>query len=244
MLVIRRKSRSGALKQFSGIDDGRVSRALRAGVLQRRWPSAVVSRRTLWNFLRRESSAFLASGGGISSDLFLLVEPVVTQPCRPSPCGPNSQCREVNGQAVCSCVPGYLGSPPNCRPECVTSSECNQNEACSNQKCRNPCPGTCGVGAKCEVINHNPICSCPPRYTGDPFIRCSPIRKHLSGREDLGSDALGSRYIDNERLFLVSTISRHAARSSCEPLSAVSVRSVRRVSGCGRQSLVLVSSRV
>lgn len=105
------------------------------------------------------------------------VAPVVTQPCNPSPCGPNSQCREINGQAVCSCVPGFIGSPPACRPECVVSSECSQNEACSNQKCRNPCPGTCGVGARCEVVNHNPICSCPPRFTGDPFIRCQPIRK-------------------------------------------------------------------
>ena len=106
-----------------------------------------------------------------------VVEPVVTQPCNPSPCGPNSQCREINDQAVCSCVVGYIGSPPSCRPECVVSSECAQNEACQNQKCRNTCPGTCGVGAKCEVINHNPICSCPVRFTGDPFIRCQPIRK-------------------------------------------------------------------
>ncbi|KAJ4432717.1 hypothetical protein ANN_21354 [Periplaneta americana] len=105
----------------------------------------------------------------------LMPPPVVTQPCNPSPCGPNSQCREINGQAVCSCVPGFIGSPPACRPECVVSSECGQNEACSNQKCRNPCPGTCGVGARCEVVNHNPICSCPPRFTGDPFIRCQPI---------------------------------------------------------------------
>jgi hypothetical protein len=110
---------------------------------------------------------------------FFLVEPVKTQPCNPSPCGPNSQCREINGQAVCSCVPGYKGSPPSCRPECVVSAECAQNEACSNQKCIDPCKGTCGVGAKCSVINHNPICSCPQRYTGDPFTRCSPIRKHL-----------------------------------------------------------------
>lgn len=108
---------------------------------------------------------------------FLYVAPVVTLPCSPSPCGPNSQCREINGQAVCSCVPGFIGSPPACRPECVVSSECGQNEACSNQKCRNPCPGTCGVGARCEVVNHNPICSCPPRFTGDPFVRCQPIRK-------------------------------------------------------------------
>lgn len=100
---------------------------------------------------------------------------VVLNPCSPSPCGPNSQCREINGQAVCSCVPGYQGSPPNCRPECTINQDCPQNQACLNQKCRDPCPGTCGIGAKCVVVNHNPICSCPPRYTGDPFVRCNPI---------------------------------------------------------------------
>lgn len=108
----------------------------------------------------------------------LVIAPVYTEPCRPSPCGPYSQCRAVNGQAVCSCVPGYVGSPPACRPECIVNSDCGRNEACSSQKCRDPCPGTCGVGARCEVVNHNPICSCPPRYTGDPFTRCRPIRKH------------------------------------------------------------------
>ncbi|XP_046389831.1 neurogenic locus notch homolog protein 1-like [Ischnura elegans] len=113
--------------------------------------------------------------GNAFVDCRIYQEPVLTQPCQPSPCGPNSQCREVNNQAVCSCVAGYVGSPPTCRPECVVNSDCSQNEACSNQKCRNPCPGTCGVGARCEVINHNPICSCPARYTGDPFVRCSPI---------------------------------------------------------------------
>lgn len=103
------------------------------------------------------------------------VVPVNQKPCYPSPCGPNSQCRERNGQAVCSCVLGYIGSPPTCRPECVQNSECPQNEACSNQKCRDPCPGTCGVSAKCQVVNHNPICSCLVRYTGDPFNRCQAI---------------------------------------------------------------------
>lgn len=108
------------------------------------------------------------------------LEPVPTNPCNPSPCGPNSQCREINGQAVCSCVPGFIGSPPTCRPECVTSAECPLNEACQNQKCINPCPGTCGIGANCQVVNHNPICTCPPRYTGDPFVRCIPMRKITS----------------------------------------------------------------
>lgn len=106
-----------------------------------------------------------------------ILEPVVTNPCQPSPCGPNSQCREINKQAVCSCILGFIGSPPTCRPECVTSSECPLNEACFNQKCINPCPGTCGTGAMCQVVNHNPICTCPSRQTGDPFIRCIQISK-------------------------------------------------------------------
>jgi len=105
--------------------------------------------------------------------------PEVKQPCSPSPCGPNSQCRVINEQAVCSCVPGFIGSPPSCRPECVVSSDCGLNEACSNQKCRDPCPGTCGVGARCQVISHNPICSCPSGLMGDPFTRCQPIRKNI-----------------------------------------------------------------
>jgi hypothetical protein len=95
-------------------------------------------------------------------------------PCQPSPCGPNSQCREVNGQAVCSCLPNYTGSPPGCRPECVVSSECPLDKACLNQKCVDPCPGTCGTNAKCFVKNHSPICSCQNGYTGDPFSRCYP----------------------------------------------------------------------
>lgn len=101
--------------------------------------------------------------------------PEKKQPCNPSPCGPNSQCREINQQAVCSCVVGYIGSPPTCRPECISSSECLLTQACVNQKCIDPCPGTCGLSARCEVRNHNPICSCPPRYTGDPFTRCIAI---------------------------------------------------------------------
>lgn len=107
------------------------------------------------------------------------IEPVIAHPCNPTPCGPNSQCREVNGQAVCSCVPGFVGSPPACRPECVSSPECPLNQACVNQKCIDPCPGTCGLNALCQVVNHNPICTCPQKHTGDPFIRCTPIGNNL-----------------------------------------------------------------
>lgn len=106
---------------------------------------------------------------------FQIPAPLVQNPCNPSPCGPNSHCREINGLAVCSCVQGYIGSPPTCQPECVQNSDCSQTEACFNQKCQDPCPGVCGVNAKCTVVNHNPICNCPRRYSGDPFTRCQPI---------------------------------------------------------------------
>lgn len=109
--------------------------------------------------------------------LLFFFSDTLIQPCNPSPCGPNSQCRTVSNQAVCSCLPTFIGSPPSCRPECSISAECPLNEACNNHKCINPCIGTCGYGARCEVINHNPICSCPNQYTGNPFSQCIPIGK-------------------------------------------------------------------
>lgn len=106
----------------------------------------------------------------------------IQNPCIPSPCGAYSQCRESNGHAICSCVEYCIGSPPSCRPECTLSSECFLDKACINQRCVNPCvPGTCGDHARCQVINHNPICSCSLGYTGDPFIRCTPEESKLFG---------------------------------------------------------------
>lgn len=116
----------------------------------------------------------------LKSILFSLAVPVENiNPCQPSPCGSNSQCREVNGQAVCSCLPTYLGSPPGCRPECVLSSECPQAKSCDNQKCIDPCPGICGTNAICRVNNHSPICSCTIGFTGDPFTRCYLVPRKL-----------------------------------------------------------------
>lgn len=100
-------------------------------------------------------------------------------PCQPSPCGPNSLCHIVNGHSVCICEAGYIGTPPTCRPECIVSSECPQDKACVNKKCVNPCPNTCGLNARCQVITHNPICSCTSGYTGDPFTKCTPEESKL-----------------------------------------------------------------
>lgn len=98
-------------------------------------------------------------------------------PCQPSPCGPNSQCREQNSQAICSCLPEFSGQPPNCRPECITSLECPLDKACMQRKCVDPCPGVCGQNAYCLVRNHAPLCSCEAGLTGNPFVRCLPLPK-------------------------------------------------------------------
>lgn len=103
------------------------------------------------------------------------ITPAYVNPCIPSPCGPYSQCREINLQAVCSCLENYIGSPPHCHPECVVSSECPLDKACVNQKCVDPCPGVCGQNARCNVRNHSPICTCSSGFTGDPFVQCHLI---------------------------------------------------------------------
>jgi hypothetical protein len=99
---------------------------------------------------------------------------VYRDPCNPSPCGLYSQCRDINGSPSCSCLSTYIGSPPNCRPECSINSECPSNKACIQEKCRDPCLGACGFNAICTVINHTPACSCSERDTGDPFTNCYP----------------------------------------------------------------------
>lgn len=95
-------------------------------------------------------------------------------PCLPSPCGPYSTCRNVNGQAICSCEPGMLGAPPTCRRQCVINQDCPLALACMAGSCVNPCVGSCGFNARCVVQNHQPICSCDEGYSGDPFAGCSP----------------------------------------------------------------------
>lgn len=99
-----------------------------------------------------------------------------TNPCVPSPCGPNSQCRVVGDEtAVCSCVANHIGRPPYCRPECTLNAECPGNLACINERCKDPCQGACGPYTTCSVSAHQPICRCLAQYTGDPFSSCSPI---------------------------------------------------------------------
>lgn len=116
---------------------------------------------------------------GYEGDPFVRCQPkVITESppvdrsfCSENPCGPNAEC--VGNE--CRCIAEYQGNPyEGCRPECSTNAECNRDLACLRNKCTNPCRGTCGQHALCEVVNHIPICSCPPDYTGDPFSNCHP----------------------------------------------------------------------
>jgi hypothetical protein len=96
-------------------------------------------------------------------------------PCNPSPCGSNAICRERNSAGSCSCLPEYFGDPyTGCRPECILSSDCDRKKACINNKCKDPCAGTCGLNAKCYVVNHTPSCTCIEGYTGNALQACVP----------------------------------------------------------------------
>ncbi|XP_067015307.2 adhesive plaque matrix protein 2 [Anabrus simplex] len=95
-------------------------------------------------------------------------------PCTTNVCGRNTQCNEVSGRPVCSCLPGHYGNPIiGCtRGECLDNNDCPYNKQCRNAQCENVCAGMCGRGANCDVQNHIPVCSCPEGYTGDPFNYC------------------------------------------------------------------------
>lgn len=96
-------------------------------------------------------------------------------PCTSSPCGPNSECHVINNAASCSCVPDFQGTPPYCRPECILDAECSLNQICYRSKCKDPCPGLCGVNAICQTRNHVSSCICSDSYTGNPYNFCERI---------------------------------------------------------------------
>jgi hypothetical protein len=108
------------------------------------------------------------------------IEPVSEEtidPCRPSPCGYYSECAVSYGNtAQCTCMIGYLGAPPNCRPECLVNPDCPSNKACIQEKCQDPCTGACASTENCQVISHKAACSCPPGTRGSPYSAgCTPI---------------------------------------------------------------------
>lgn len=115
----------------------------------------------------------------------------------PTACGTGAVCKAVNHQPFCSCPLKYTGNPRiACKHmECIVDVDCPANQICQNYKCQggcradnncpdgescislqciNPCMFTdvCGEGAHCQAVSHQPVCSCPVNYEGNPTIRC------------------------------------------------------------------------
>jgi hypothetical protein len=58
---------------------------------------------------------------------------------------------------------------------CKGDSDCQQNQACRNRGCIDPCAeAICAPSAFCTVKNRRATCDCPPGTTGDPYSRCNP----------------------------------------------------------------------
>lgn len=86
---------------------------------------------------------------------------------------------------MCECIPEHHGNPyEGCRPECLGNSDCPLNQACIRQKCKDPCPGTCGHEAQCFATNHVPVCTCPPGTTGDAFRQCTTVVERVPVQHD------------------------------------------------------------
>lgn len=59
---------------------------------------------------------------------------------------------------------------------CTYSTSCRMSEKCVLERCRNPCPGSCGINAICTVLEHEPNCRCPKCYEGDALKKCEPYQ--------------------------------------------------------------------
>ena len=92
-------------------------------------------------------------------------------------CGDNAIYKDLkNGNYLCECVKNFYGNPNlGCRPECVQNTDCPYNRACTNYKCVDPCLNLCGLNARCDVDNHQPICRCLDGYRGSPLLSCTRI---------------------------------------------------------------------
>ena len=71
----------------------------------------------------------------------------------------------------------FLVAPSTVAPitaGCDNNNECPSHTACRNRLCINPCAldDPCASNAICRVVNHEPICTCPDGYIGDPSISC------------------------------------------------------------------------
>lgn len=63
----------------------------------------------------------------------------VVDPCNPSPCAMNAECRNNGGVASCHCPAPYEGDPyVICKVDCLQNADCALNLACFQNKCIDP----------------------------------------------------------------------------------------------------------
>ncbi|XP_047739045.1 uncharacterized protein LOC108675679 isoform X3 [Hyalella azteca] len=117
---------------------------------------------------------------------FACINQYCRNPCfELKPCDKSALCKVVDSlpvrTMVCECPEGYLiqlnGTcklidlmPP---PECRSSSDCGELEACVNKQCKDPCE--CGPNADCDIVDHRAICTCQVNFLGTPDVGCFPI---------------------------------------------------------------------
>ena len=79
---------------------------------------------------------------------------------------------------IIACLSILVGLPtePVLSVGCLQNEECPLYNACRNRKCINPCAeeNPCAPTANCKVIRHEPKCTCPDGYIGDPHTDCRP----------------------------------------------------------------------
>lgn len=115
--------------------------------------------------------------------IFIIILLLIAKPkeksrpsCDGSTCGANAICKKNINNGTCVCKRNYLGDPYiGCRPHCVLSADCPISFACVNSECLDPCKNACGMRARCQVVNHSPICFCPNGMTGNPLTICNKI---------------------------------------------------------------------
>ncbi|CAG2101907.1 unnamed protein product, partial [Medioppia subpectinata] len=75
------------------------------------------------------------------------------------------------------CHLGYLCEQKVCIIGCKFDENCPNDRTCLNKQCLNSCdyPDSCGVNGICTTVGHRPRCSCPPGFTGDASIQCTPV---------------------------------------------------------------------
>ena len=71
-----------------------------------------------------------------------------------------------------------LPTEPTLDVGCESNADCPDYTACENRQCINPCAirDPCAPSAICKVVRHEPVCTCPDGYIGNPQTSCE-LRK-------------------------------------------------------------------